>query len=166
MRTGRTWSSIAAFVLTAAAIFGDATGTARAQCMGVDTGDVSLVSEAGIGNAKARFVRKEDCDRDLRVEAQDVPLGYYDLCVDGVFFGAFQVVKVARQTEGDIDLDSHPDHPGERLYTAAWPDALGASIEVRQSTRQPAKNRKQPSAGGTPCTGTLFFSYTSFPDEP
>jgi hypothetical protein len=79
---------------------------------------------------------------------------------------AFQVRKVAGQAEGQIQLDSQPDQPGERLYAAGWPDALGASIELRQSARQAAKNRKQQPAGGTPCTGTLFFSYTSFPDEP
>jgi len=166
MRTGNTFSSIAALVLGAATILGETAGTARAQCMVVDTGDVFLVSEAGVGTAKARFRRQDDCDRDLRVEADDVPLGYYDLCVDGVFFGALRVVKLARQTEGDIQLDSQPDQPGERLYAAGWPDAIGASIEVRQSARQPAKNRKQPPVTGPPCTGALFFSYTSFPDEP
>src|SRR2546428_10547197 len=136
MRTATRWPSTALFGLTAPTIPGAAAGPARAPCMPVDTGDVFLVPEAGVGKAKARFRRQEDCDRDLRVEAQDVPLGFYDLCVDGVFFGAFQVVKVARQTDGEIQLDSHPDQPGERLYAAGWPDALGASIELRQSSRQ------------------------------
>ena len=123
MRTGSGWSSIAVVVLAAATILGGAAGTARAECMAVDTGDVFVVSEAGAGNAKARFRRQADCDRDLRVEAQDVPLDYHDLGVDGVFFGAFQVRKVAGQAAGEIELDSQPDQPGERLYAAGSPDA-------------------------------------------
>jgi hypothetical protein len=43
MKTGSVWSSIAV-ILAATTILGGASGTARAQCMAVDTGDVFLVS--------------------------------------------------------------------------------------------------------------------------
>ena len=164
MEVGNGWKHLGTLALIAT-IGAAAPGTARAACLAVETGDVYLVAE-GAGACKARFRRQDDCGRDLRVEADDVALGYYDLCVDGVFFGAFRVAKVAGHTEGEIEFDDVPDKPGERLYPAGWPDGLGAEIEVRDSPRVAAKNRKTSTPSAPPCTGTLRFSYTSFPDEP
>ena len=124
-----------------------------ATCTPVDTGDVFLVREAGIGKAKARYRRQADCARDFRVEADNVPLGLYDVCVGGVAFGSFEVVDSGGEIEGEIELDDEPDLPGERPYPAALPDPLGKGIEVRRSVP-------------TPCAGTLLFSFASFPDDP
>src|SRR2546430_316668 len=44
-------------------------------CTAVDTGDLFLVPDAGVGTAKARFRRDSNCSRDFRVQAEDVPLG-------------------------------------------------------------------------------------------
>ena len=109
--------------------------------------------EAGIGKAKARYRRQADCARDFRVEADDVPLGLYEVCVGGVAFGSFEVVDSGGEIEGEIELDDEPDLPGERPYPAALPDPLGKGIEVRRSVP-------------TPCAGTLLFSFASFPDDP
>src|SRR2546427_4766755 len=122
-------------------------------CTAVDTGDLFLVPEAGVGTAKARFRRDSNCSRDFRVEADDVPVGAYDLCVGGVAFGSFEVVDNGVKIEGEIELDNTPDQPGERPFPAELPDPLGQRIEVR-------------AAAATPCAGALLFSFASFPDDP
>jgi len=164
MEVSHGWKHLGALALIAA-IGAAAPGTAGAQCLSVDTGDVYLVAEGG-GACKARFRRRDDCRRDLRVEEDNVELHYYDLCVDGVFFGSFQAVKVAGGTHGEVEFDDVPDKPGERQYAAGWPEALGAQIEVRDSAKVAVKNRKTATTTAPPCTGALRFSYTSFPSEP
>ena len=115
--------------------------------------DVFLVADGGAGKAKARFRREEDCDRDFRVEVEDVAPGSYEVCVAGTSYGTFQVVSNGVQVEGELELDNDADQPGDRPFPASLPDPIGLSIEVRQGA-------------GSPCTGTLFFSFTSFPDTP
>jgi len=122
-------------------------------CAASNTGDVFLVANGGAGKAKARFRREENCDRDFRVEADDVPLGTYEVCVAGTSFGTFQAANNGVEVEGELELDTEPDQPGEQPFPASLPDPIGLSIEVRQGA-------------GSPCTGTLFFSFTSFPDTP
>jgi len=122
-------------------------------CAAVNTGDVFLVADGGAGKAKARFRREEDCDRDFRVEVEDVAVGTYEVCVAGQSFGTFQAANNGVQVEGELELDNDADQPGDRPFPASLPDPIGLSIEVRQGA-------------GSPCTGTLFFSFTSFPDTP
>ena len=128
-------------------------GQPPATCTAVDTGDLFLVPAAGIGTAKARFRRQADCGRDFRVEVEDVAPGSFEVCVGGVSFGSFDVADNGLQIEGEIELDDQPDQPGERPFPAALPDPVGERIEVRRS-------------GATPCSGILFFSFASFPDNP
>ena len=49
--------------------------------------------------------------------------------------------------------DDEPNQPGERPFPAELPDPLGQRIEVRRS-------------GATPCSGSLVFSFASFPGDP
>src|SRR5437867_6822479 len=84
-----------------------------AACTPVDTGDVFLVPEAGVGTAKARFRRDGDCTRDFRVEAEGVPPGPYGLCVGGVAFGSFEVVDSGVEIEGGLEVGDVPGLPGE-----------------------------------------------------
>jgi len=131
---------------------GEGAGQAGATCTPVDTGDVFLVREAGVGKAKARFRRQADCERDFRLAADDVPLGLYDVCIGGVAFGSFAAVDSGGDIEGELELDNQPDQPGERPFPAELSDPLGKEIEVRRSAP-------------TPCAGTLLFSFASFPDD-
>jgi len=131
---------------------GGGAGQAGATCTPVDTGDVFLVREAGVGKAKARFRRQADCERDFRLAADDVPLGLYDVCIGGVAFGSFAAVDSGGDIEGELELDNQPDQPGERPFPAELSDPLGKEIEVRRSAP-------------TPCAGTLLFSFASFPDD-
>jgi hypothetical protein len=98
------------------------------------------------GQAKARFRTKDDCDRDFRVEVEDVPEGLYELWVAGVPRGAFDVVfdPAQGENEGEIEFDTDPDDPHEQLLDF---DPVGQLIEVRQA-------------------GTVFFSSTFDPGDP
>ena len=100
--------------------------------------------------AWARYRRQADCARDFRVEADDVPLGLYDVCVGGVAFGSFEVVDSGGEIEGEIELDDEPDLPGERPYPAAPPDPLGKGIEVRRSVPTPNSARSRTPRCSTP----------------
>ena len=122
-------------------------------CAAVNTGDVFFVADGGAGKAKARFRREEDCDRDFRVEVEDVAPGSYEVCVAGTSYGTFQVVSNGVQVEGELELDNDADQPDDQPFPSSLADPLGQRIEVRQGA-------------GSPCTGTLFFSFTSFPDTP
>lgn len=81
-------------------------------------------------DGKARFRQEVDCDRDLRVEVDDLAVGTYELVVGGIVRGGIDVVDIgAGDTEGSIDFDNDPDDPGEILLDF---DPRGETIEVRQ----------------------------------
>jgi hypothetical protein len=81
-------------------------------------------------HGKARFRQEIDCDRDFRVEVDDLAVGSYELVVGGVVRGTIDVVDVgAGDTEGDIDFDNDPDQPGEILLDF---DPRGELVDVRQ----------------------------------
>lgn len=80
---------------------------------------------------KARIRQETDCDRDLRVEAEDVPVGTYELVVGGVVRGSFDVADVAGDVTGQIEFDNDPDQAGELLLDF---DPRGQTVEVRQGT--------------------------------
>jgi hypothetical protein len=91
-----------------------------------------LVASTGVdpdGKADARFRIREDCDRDFRVEIEDVPTGDYELFVGGVNRGTITVTDIVGQTEGQIEFDTDPDDPDERLLDF---DPRGQLIEIKQ----------------------------------
>lgn len=111
------------------------TGPMAAQAAGVTTCTFArtevAVASTGVdpdGTAKARFRIREDCDRDFRVEIEDVPVGTYSLLVAGVVRGTFDVVDTGLGIEGDIEFDTDPDDPGELLLDF---DPDGQLLEMR-----------------------------------
>jgi hypothetical protein len=81
-------------------------------------------------DGKARFRQETDCDRDFRVEVDDLAIGRYELVVGGIVRGTIDVVDVgAGDTEGSLDFDNEPDQAGEILLDF---DPRGQLIEVRQ----------------------------------
>ena len=99
-------------------------------CELIDTEpDMTSTGADGDAKGKARLRQETDCDRDLRVEAEDVPVGTYELVVDGIVRGSFDVADVAGDVEGQIEFDNDPDQPGELLLDF---DPRGATVEVRQ----------------------------------
>jgi hypothetical protein len=83
----------------------------------------------GDAKGKARFRQETDCDRDFRVEIEDLPVGDYELLVGGIVRGTITVQLVAGEEEGEIEFDNDPDQPGEVLLTF---DPRGQLVEVRQ----------------------------------
>jgi len=112
-------------------------GTALADAPGLNvcTPSESLTPLAAVGpdldaDGKARFRVKDDCDRDFEVEAEDVPVGTYDVYVAGVLRGTLDVVDDGfGKIEGEVEFDTDPDEPGELLLDF---DPVGQTVEVRQ----------------------------------
>ncbi len=79
------------------------------------------------GEARVRI--EDDCDRDFRIEIEDLPVGDYELVVDGVVRGTVSVALVLGEERGEVEFDSDPDEPGELPLDF---DPTGAAIEIRQ----------------------------------
>jgi hypothetical protein len=120
--------------------------------------ELPLLSSGEIAGAKgeARFRTRDDCDLDFRVEIEDVPVGSYDLFVDGALRGAIDVVSVLGENEGEIEFDSDPDEPDEVLLDF---DPRGKLVEVRQgATIVLSRTFDDGSAGGGSGGGSCTFS--------
>ncbi len=85
------------------------------------------IDPAAKGDARLRV--RDDCDEDFRVEIEDLPLGDYDLRIDGTVRGTITVVDIGGEHEGQIEFDTDPDDPGELPLVF---DPRGALIEVEQ----------------------------------
>jgi hypothetical protein len=79
------------------------------------------------GDARHRV--RDDCDRDFRVEIENLPIGTYDLFVGGVDRGDIEVQLVLGEEQGEIEFDTDPNEMGKELLTF---DPRGQTIEVRQ----------------------------------
>lgn len=80
------------------------------------------------GFAQARYRVDRDARRKFDVELENVPVGAYELVVDGVLRGVIQVITTADGTEGEIEFSSVPDDE-EELSLNFQP--LTATYEVR-----------------------------------
>ncbi len=95
-----------------------------------DEPDLDNVGPDGDADGKARFRQELDCDRDFRVEAEDLPVGAYEVVVGGIVRGTLTVVDLGGGViEGDLEFDNEPDQPGELLLDF---DPRGLVVEVRQ----------------------------------
>jgi len=81
----------------------------------------------------ARFRSDTDCDRDFRVEIEDLPAGDYDLLVGGEFQGTITVAFNPEQNEfeGQIEFDNDPDQAGELPFPPDL-EPRGQEIEIVQ----------------------------------
>jgi hypothetical protein len=72
-----------------------------------------------------RLRTKDDCDRDFRVEVEDLPVGAYDVIVGGTLRGTVDVVDDGGgATKGEIEFERRR-HPGDVLPTSIPPDNSG-----------------------------------------
>jgi len=81
------------------------------------------------GDAEVRYRVDDDCDRHFDVEIEDVPLGIYDLVVDGVVAGQITVVDADKGPEGEIEFESGDDDDDDLPLAI---DPVGKLIEVVQ----------------------------------
>jgi hypothetical protein len=140
----------------------DGGSTPPTGCMESET-TLPLLNAGVVPSAKgeARFRERDDCDLDFRVEIEDLPLGDYDLFVDGVQRATITVVDTGTEFEGDADFDSDPDQPGELLLDF---DPIGALIEVSQGGVVLLSRTFDPAAGGgAGGGGTCAFSEIDLP---
>jgi hypothetical protein len=91
--------------------------------------DLENVGPDGDAKGDARHRVLDDCDRDFRVEIEDLPDGSYDLFVGGIDRGDIQVAEVAGEHQGEIEYHTDPSEVGKVLLTF---DPRGQLIEVKQ----------------------------------
>lgn len=111
-------------------------GTVLADAPGLNvcTPSESTTALANVGpdpdaSGDARFRIRDDCDHDFQVEADDLPVGVYEVWVGGVLRGSMDMVDVGDGTEGETEFDTDADEPGEILLDF---DPVGQTVEVRQ----------------------------------
>jgi hypothetical protein len=97
------------------------------------TSELTPTALAPGGAGEARLRTKDDCERDFRVEIEDVPVGAYDLYVADILRGTIQVVVTNAGTEGEIEFSSEPDDSPSHELPLTF-DPAGATIEIRQGT--------------------------------
>ena len=63
----------------------------------------------GDAHAEARYKTGGECEREFDVEVEDLPVGSYDVLVDGVFRGSINVVDSTSGTRGELEFTSDSD---------------------------------------------------------
>jgi hypothetical protein len=108
---------------------------------------------AGAGSGDSRLRIRDDCRKDFDVEIEDVPVGDYDLFVDGIPRGTITVVDLGGGViEGELEFTTEPDEAGELFLDF---DPAGALIEVEQNGTlffSGIQGQAQPGGGTTACT--------------
>lgn len=121
----------ATVILTGSAIGGGGAGGGGGNvCTPVELRlDLENVGPDPDAKGDARHRVRSDCNRDFRVEVEDLPDGSYDLVVGGVDRGDIVVVETAGEHRGEIEYDTDPDEVGKVLLTF---DPRGQLLEVKQ----------------------------------
>ncbi|MCF6263410.1 MAG: hypothetical protein L3J24_07490 [Xanthomonadales bacterium] len=81
------------------------------------------------GNARAKFKQSTSSSK-FEVEVEGIPVGMYDLSVDGEIRGQIEVMITGNSTEGEIEFES-PAGEGELLLDF---DPRGKAIEVLEDS--------------------------------
>jgi hypothetical protein len=92
--------------------------------------NLDVVGPVSGAKGDLRFRESVDCDRDFRVQVEDVPVGDYSLVVGGSVKGTISVANVLGDIQGEIEFDTDPSDPGELLMTF---NPAGQLIEIIQS---------------------------------
>ena len=74
----------------------------------VEKTDLIPTAAAGPGKADARFRLKRSGESDFRVRVEDVPVGDYDLWVDGIYRATITVNLAFEESEVEFDTDPEP----------------------------------------------------------
>ncbi|MEQ1861754.1 MAG: hypothetical protein ABMA13_17695 [Chthoniobacteraceae bacterium] len=90
---------------------------------------ITATALAGSGHANAKLRLDTRARKHFSVEVEDMPVGAYDLFVDGVNVGTITVATVTGGTEGEIEFNGGDDDPNELPLTF---DPLGKTLSIRQ----------------------------------
>src|SRR5437773_2567572 len=120
---------------------------------GTDDASVASFTTDTRGRANLRFMTVPRRTTDLRLGFD--PRGKHIVIIGG---GADRLdvyvpgADDATEMENEMELEDEPTDVNQRPYGDDLPDPLDSRLEVRDAT-------------ATPCSGTLRFSYASFPDD-
>jgi hypothetical protein len=67
-------------------------------------------------------------ETEFEVEGEDLPVGNYDIVIDGVVRGVLPILQDGDDTEGEVEFETFPDKPEEMLLDF---DVIGLPIEIR-----------------------------------
>ncbi len=107
-----------------------ASGTGVTVCAFSETRVV--IASTGLdpdGSSDAKLRIKENCKKSFDVEIEDVPVGNYEVYIDGVLKGSLAVIDDGIKVEGELEFSSGSDDNDE-LPLDFNPE--GALIEVKQ----------------------------------
>ncbi|MGB5717658.1 MAG: hypothetical protein WBN81_11255 [Gammaproteobacteria bacterium] len=103
---------------------------------------VNLLASTGAdvdASAEVEFETEDDCEREFKVEAEDLPVGDYKLIVDGVVRGTINVADTASGTRGELEFSSDTDEAGKLLLNFDPKDKVvkikqGSTVYFRDTT--------------------------------
>ncbi len=129
------------------------TGKMEAKAGGVNTAAPSLsrfsITSTGAdpdGTATAKLRIDSRARKHFSVEIEDVPVGAYDLLVDGTKVGTIQVATVTGGTEGEIEFTNGDDDPSEIPLTF---DPVGKTLTVAQGATKCFERLFDPNVTGS-----------------
>ncbi len=128
------------------------TGEMAAKCNGVNQSTPKLgkvaIPSTGVdpdGRASAKLRIDERARKHFSVEVEDVPVGPYELLVDGAVAGTINVATVTNGTKGEIEFESGDDDSDELPLTF---DPVGKTLTVRQGATKFFEGLFDPNLGG------------------
>jgi len=92
--------------------------------------EIRLSSEAAApagSELKVKIQRMAFGDTEFEVEARDLPVGNYDIVIDGVARGVLPIIQDGNDTEGEVEFETFPDDADEMLLDF---DVIGLPIEI------------------------------------
>lgn len=139
------------------------TGEVEAKARGVNVaapsitgGNLPSTGADADGSAHARLRIDERARKHFSVEIEDVPVGAYDLLVDGTKVGTIDVVNVTGGTKGEIEFESGDDDTDEIPLTF---DPAGKTLTVQQGATKFFEGLFNPNTtgGGVPPAEPVSF---------
>lgn len=82
-------------------------------------------------SAELEFDTKENCVRGFKVEVEDLPVGEYELIVDGNVRGVLSMTNSLSGTNGELEFSSDPHESGKQLLNF---EPKGKIVQIQQGT--------------------------------
>jgi hypothetical protein len=77
---------------------------------------------------KVKIQRMAFGDTEFEIEGNDLPVGNYDIVIDGISRGVLPIIQDGNDTEGEVDFETFPDKAEEQLLDF---EVIGLPIEIR-----------------------------------
>jgi len=116
---------------------------------------VNLLASTGAdvdASAEVEFETEDDCEREFKVEVEDLPVGDYDLIVAGVERGTINVADTASGTRGELEFSSDTDETGKLLLNFDPKDKV---VKIKQGSTVYFRDRTNNAVAVTPVCGVV-----------